>query len=132
MGLNEATLVIDWPSVSAGSSEERYIPIPWEGTWRLTKLKFAPATAVAAHASNTVTCTVTKNDGAAGSDSSTIASFHTTTTTGISLALKTTVDMTVTQQTDFTEGEQLKIAKTEAGTGAVLDGTFVAVFEKMN
>lgn len=122
------------PSTAAGTDDEWYVAVPAPGTHRLKAVKFAPATAVAQDGTNYRTVTITKNDGAAGSDSSAICSFDTNTGTGshVAFALRTTLSPTLTQQGDFTEGQQLKVAATHTGTGAVLDGTFTFLFEKIN
>lgn len=132
MGLNEATLTLHVPTQAAGNNDEWYLPIPWEGTWRMTKAKFAPATAVAVDATNFLTATITGNDGAGGSDSSAIASHKTETTGGVAFVLKTTIDLALTQRMDFAEGSQVKVGKVVSGTGQILDGVYVFVFEKIN
>ena len=125
-------LTLHIPSTAAGTADEWYVPMPAKGTWRLKSVKFAPATAVAQNGTNYTTATVTKNDGAAGADSAALAVISTITTTGVALVLKTTVVPTLTQVTDFTENQQIKVAKVETGTGAILDGTFTFELEKIN
>lgn len=131
MAGNEVALVVQIPTQAANATDEWYVPIPWKGTHRLKAIKFAPATAVAINGTDYLTSTFTANDGAAGSDSSTIAS-HTTNTGGTALVLKTTINLTLTQVQDFTEGQQIKIAKTLAGAGQILDGSYVFLWEKVN
>jgi hypothetical protein len=131
MGVELGTLSLHIPTQSANATDEWYIAIPWAGTWRLKKAMFAPATAVAIDGTDNLTATITGNNGAAGSDSSTIAS-HNTNTGGTALVLKTTVDLTLTQRMDFNEDYQIKVAKTLAGAGKILDGTYTFLFEKIN
>lgn len=131
MGLEVTTLTQHIPSTAAGTDDQWYVPFPHRGKWRLERLMFAPATAVAAAATDYTTVTITQNDGAAGSDSSAIASFNTN-TGGTALVLKTTIDLTITQRGLFTAGSQIKIAKADTASGDILDGTFYFVFEKIN
>ena len=98
----------------------------------LATVLFAPATAVAVDASHYLTATVTANDGAAGSDSSAVASLTTNSSGGTALVLKTTRNLTVTQRQTFTFPNQLKIATTKTGNGQIFDGTFSFAFEKQN
>lgn len=131
MGMERCSLSLYFPTQSANATEERYLAFPHRGTWRLTGCQFAPATAVAAAATDYLTATVTKNDGAAGSDSASLATFNTD-TGQTALVLKTTLDLTLTQITDFTRGQQIKVAKTLAGAGKILDGDWTFEFEKIN
>lgn len=127
----QQALVVHIPSTAAGTGDEWYVPFPYKGTWDLTDILFQPATAVAAAATDYTTVTITQNDGAAGADSSAIASFNTN-TGGTALVLKTTVDLTVTPRGSFSRGKGLKIAKVDTASGDILDGTFVFVFRKVN
>lgn len=127
----EQTLTLHIPTQSANATDEWYVAVPWKGKWRLTAAYFAPATAVAIDGTDYLTSTITKNDGAAGSDSSAIAS-HNTNTGGTALVLKTSIALTLTQISDFTTGEQIKVAKTLAASGKILDGTYTFVFDKVN
>lgn len=130
--MKTATLTIHVPSTAAGTTDEWYAAVPWIGKWLVEYVAFAPATAVAVHASNYLTATLTANDGAAGADSSTIASHTTNSSGGTALVLKTTIAPTVTQPaTPLQRGHQFKLAKTEAGTGAILDGTYTIGLRKV-
>ena len=119
-------------SIAAAATDEIYVAQPLPGTWRLTGVYFAPGTAVAVDASNYLTSTITSNDGAAGSDVA-VASHTTNSSGGTALALKTSIAITLTvgDGLELAQGEQLKIAKTEAGTGAALDGTYSFALEKV-
>jgi hypothetical protein len=128
-----ASLVVHIPSTGAGTDDQWYIAFPYRGTWRIKGILFAPATAVAAAATDYTTVTITVNDGAAGSDSSAVASFNTN-TGGTALVLKTTVDLTVSQVAggELSRGKQIKIAKADTASGDILDGTFTFELEKIN
>lgn len=128
-----ATLTIHIPTQSANATDEWYVPWPHRGTWRIKSILFAPATAVAIDGTDYLTSTITVNDGAAGADSSAVAS-HNTNTGGTAHVLKTTVDLPVSQVAggELSRGKQIKIAKTLAGAGKILDGTYVIEAEKLN
>lgn len=126
-----AALSLHIPTQSANATDEWYLPWPFPGTWRLKAIHFAPATAVAIDGTDYLTSTITVNDGAAGDDSSAVAS-HTTNTGGTALVLKTTVDLTVSQNAELSEGKQIKVAKTVGGAGKILDGTYTFLAEKLN
>lgn len=132
--MKTATLSLHIPTQSANATDEWYIAIPWKGKWAIDAINFAPATAVAIDGTDNLTATITANDGAAGSDSGTIAS-HTTNTGGTALVLKTTLDLTVTAPSALggylAKGYQVKVAKTLAGAGKILDGTYTFAFRKV-
>lgn len=127
---NEICLTLHIPTQTASTTDEWYVANPHKGVFRVKEIKFAPATAVAIDATNVLTSTVTINDGAGGAFSSAVAS-HTTLTGGNALALGTTLDLTLTQVVDVQEGYQFKFAKTVGGTGAILDGTYSVLLEKI-
>lgn len=135
MGMEQVALSLHIPTQSANATDEWYLPWPYKGTWRIVGIQFAPATAVAVDGTDYLTSTITVNDGAAGSDSSAVAS-HTTNTGGTALVLKTTIDLTITQlaaaAAELTRGKQIKVAKTLANSGKILDGTYVFTAEKLN
>jgi hypothetical protein len=120
------------PSTAAGTTDEWYKAWPFKGEWRVTTVMWTPATAVAVAAANIATLTLTKNDGAAGSDSSAIASKSNNSSGGTADVLKTTQSLTVTQRGTISQGEQFKLAKTEAASGAITEGELTIVCEKMN
>lgn len=117
-------------TIAAGADDERYIANPLPGEWKIKAIKFAPATAVAVHATNNFVATFTTNNGAAGADSSAIASIDTSAT---ALVLKTTLALTLSGDTELElgEGDQIKFAKVEGGTGAALDGAVTVYLEKV-
>lgn len=132
--MKTATLTIHIPTQSANATDEWYVAVPWKGKWAIEAINFAPATAVAIDGTDYLTSTITANDGAAGSDSGTIAS-HNTNTGGTALVLKTTLDLTVTAPSALggvlAKGNQIKIAKTLAGAGKILDGTYTIALRKV-
>lgn len=133
MGMEQQSLSLHIPTQSANATDEWYLPWPFLGVWRIVRIQFAPATAVAIDATDYLTSTITVNDGAAGSDSDAIAS-HNTNTGGTALVLKTTVSLTVSRVTggELSIGKQIKVAKTLANAGKILDGTYVFTAEKLN
>lgn len=127
-----AILAMHIPSTAAGTGDEWYAVIP-TGTWRINAIRFAPATAVAINGTNFTTVTFTTNDGAAGADVA-LAS-HTTNTGGQALVLKTSISVAFTAtgvQREVSGGQQIKVAKVESGTGAILDGTYTIELIKVN
>lgn len=127
-----AVITLHIPTTAADTTDEWYVASPLRGTWRLLEAKFAPATAVSVDETNYVVATLSTNDGAAGSDV-TIGSFATNAAGGGALVLKTTRNITLSGAgLELTEGKQIKIAKTDPGTGAILDGTFTFLLEKVN
>jgi len=128
-----ASLCVEFPLVAAGTDEERYAVWPHRGTWVIREVKFAPATAVAQHATNNVIVTVSTSDGAAGAATS-IGSFTSDTagTGAAAFVVGTTIDVGVSGAgLKLLEGYQIKIAKTEGGTGEALDGSFSIMAEKV-
>lgn len=119
------------PSTAAATDDEWYVAVPMIGTFRLKSITFVPATAVALDAANIRIITFTKNDGAAGADSAALAAM-TTLTGGVAYVLKTPIRPALTQISDFTLGQGIKVAATHGGTGAILDGVFFFEFEKMS
>ena len=116
------------PTQSAATDDDWYIPWPLAGTWDIVGVSFAPATAVAIDATNTVISTITASEESAGSFSA-VAS-HTTATGGTALVVGTTVSPTVTKR-KIKAGGQIKVAKTHGGTGQILDGTYVFAAQKV-
>lgn len=129
--MEQRSIQIEFPSTSGTTTEERYAAWPHKGIWRIDEVKFVPATAVALDGTNTITSTITTNDGAAGSDRA-LASHHTNTTGGTALVLKTTLDLSLSAAgRELREGYGIKVAKTAAGTGGVLDGTYTITATKI-
>jgi len=118
-------------TVAAAADDERYLTWPFPGTWLVEYIAMAPATAVALDASNYWTTTISANDGAAGAFASIGA--HNTTTGGDALVLGTTISVTPTAGADIelTQGDILKFAKVETGTGAAWDGAYTVYCRKL-
>lgn len=123
-----AAVSLHIPTQTASTTDEWYVSWPYEGTWDLVTVQFAPATAVAIDGTNTLTGTISANPASAGTFVS-VAS-HTTLTGGTALVLGTTISPTVTRRT-VTKGSQIRVAKTVAGTGQILDGTYVFAAQKV-
>lgn len=131
--MNKQSLTVHVPSTAADTEDEWYVAVPWPGIWRITAAYFAPATAVAANDTNYISVALTKNTLAAPT---TFASFATAITTqvtgGAAMVIGTQRAFTLTNNDArfFAQGEQVKIAKTDPGSGAILDGTFSFEFER--
>lgn len=130
--------------VAADTDDERYVAWPYTGTWRIDSVVFAPATAVAVHASNTQNFTVATNAGVASTTWTTLASHSTDSddTTGAYLAsgtlgatayvIGTTIDLALTAAArTITHGYQIRFENTKGGTGPVWDGQFCVVAHKV-
>lgn len=128
-----AGLSLHIPTTAADTTDEWYIVQPFPGTWRiLSPVYFAPATALAVDETNYMSVAVSTNDGAAGSDVA-IGSFANNAAGGGALVLKTTRAIAVSGAgLDLAQGKQIKFAKTDPGTGAILDGTFTVALQKVN
>ncbi len=130
--MKTASLSLHIPTQSANATDEWYIAVPWRGKWAIDAILFAPATAVAVDATDNLTSTITANDGAGGTNSAAIAS-HTSTATA--LVLNTSLDLTVTQPVllggVLSKGNQIKVAKTVASAGKILDGTYTFALRKV-
>lgn len=127
-----AGLSLHIPTTAADTTDEWYITQPFPGTWRLIAARFAPATAVAVHETNYIDVAISTNDGAAGSDVA-VGSFGTNAAGGGALVLKTTRSITLSGAgLDLPQGYQIKVAKTDPGSGAILDGTFTFALTKVN
>lgn len=118
---------------AAGTDDERYLALPFTGTYEVVSVMFAPATAVAAHASNVNAFTVALNAGTASTSWTTIAS-HTTDSdvTGYSAyVVGTVIDLTVTKPASLSRGYQVRIENTNGGTGAAWDGSVCLALRKV-
>jgi hypothetical protein len=109
----------------ADTDDEQYIAWPHKGAWRITDVMFAPATAVAADATNVQVWTVAINAGTASTSWTTIASWTTDSDdTETAHVIGTVIDLTVTQpSTALSRGYQIRIENTNGGTGPAADGT---------
>jgi hypothetical protein len=127
-----ASMTMHIPTQSANATDEWYAAWPYPGTWLIREIKFAPATAVAIDGTDYLTSTISTNDGAAGSFTS-VAS-HNTNTGGTALVVGTTVapSLTAGAACKLAEGYQVKIAKTLANAGKILDGSYTIMAEKVN
>lgn len=124
MGPTFATLSIDVATVGAGTAEDRYIPMPWPGEWKLVSAWLCPATTDALDATNYTTITLKQGSTSLGSLSNETVAF----TAG------TAREFTLTggSALEFGEGDDLNVNKAESGTGGILDGCIALCFEKLH
>lgn len=130
---DQESVCIDF-TYAALTDDERYIAWPAKGTWEITDVTFAPATAVAAHATNVNAFTVAINAGTASTSWTTIAS-HTTDSdiAGYSAyVIGTVIDLTLTKPTALSRGYQIRVENTNGGTGAAWDGAVCVTARKVN
>ena len=127
-----AGLSLHIPTTAADTTDEWYIGCPFPGTWRIVAGEFTPATAVTADDTNYVTATLATNSARASTTWTTIATFSTT-IAGIGNVIGTSRALTLSGAgLDIAQGQQIRVAKTDPGTGAVLDGTFTFALQKVN
>jgi hypothetical protein len=128
-----ACLCIPIGAAAAGANETVHAANPFPGTWRIKAIKIVPDTTAAANDTNYATVTITTNNGAGGSFGSAIVTQTTQVTGGIGLTTGTTLDLTLTESAllELSEGEQVRVAKTYAASGAVVDGLVVVMLEKL-
>jgi len=120
-----AQIDIAFPSVGAGSTDEVYAAVPFR--CRPVAAYWAPATAAAANATNYATITLASNDGAGGS----YTSLGTLTTATVAMAVDTSRSLSMSGAGQAIPiGGMIKVAKTEAGTGAIIHGTMSVLVEK--
>ncbi len=120
------------PTTAAGTADTWYLPWPHPGKWLLKKAKFAPATAVAAGATDYTTVTLAKNTIAAPTTWTDIGAFNTN-TGATALVIGTTIDLDLTEGAGclLSEGEQLRVTKADTASGDILDGTWTFLAEKV-
>lgn len=128
-----ALLSLHIPSTAADTEDEWYVALPGRGTWRILEAKFAPATAVAANDTNYITITQSTNASAASTTWTTIGTITTQVTGGAAMVIGTTRDITLSGAgLEIGEGQQIRVEKDDPGSGAILDGTFTWLLEKVN
>lgn len=110
---------------AANTDDEYYLAWSPKGTWEITAVTFAPATAVAADATDVVAFTIAINAGVASTSWTTIASETTDSdATEIPYVIGTVIDLTLTKPTNITHGYQVRIENTNGGSGKAWDGTY--------
>lgn len=116
----------------ADTDDEQYVAWPHKGTWEITSVMFAPATAVAADATNVQVWTVAVNAGVASTSWTTIAGW-TTDSDGdeIPHVIGTVIDLTITKPSTLSRGYQIRIENTNGGTGPAADGTLCVAATKV-
>lgn len=108
----------------ADTDDEQYIAWPHKGYWEITDVMFAPATAVAAGATDVQVWTVAINAGVASTSWTTIASWTTDSDdTETAHVIGTVIDLTITKPSTIARGYQVRIENTNGGTGPAADGT---------
>lgn len=116
----------------ADTDDEQYIAWPHKGTWQITDVMFAPATAVAAGATDVQVWTVAVNAGTASTSWTTIASWTTDSDdTETAHVIGTVIDLTITQPANVSRGYQIRIENTNGGTGPAADGTLCVAARKI-
>lgn len=126
------SLALHIPSTAAGAGDTWYMAQPQPGKWQIKEVKFAPATAVAAAATDYTTVTVATNDSTASTTWTDIASFNTN-SGATALVIGTTIDMSLTAGPGLfvSEGYQIRVTKADTASGDILDGTFTVFLEKV-
>lgn len=131
MAVELASVSLHIPTQAAGTDDQWYVAWPHKGTWMIDYIAFAPATAVATSGSVGLTSTIAVNDSAASTTWTTVATHDTTIATGVAFVLGTTVAPTVTPA-KIAQGYTIRVAKTHASTGSILDGTYTIQARKVN
>lgn len=133
-----AALSLHIPSTAADTTDEWYITCPFPGTWRIIAAEFAPATAVSANDTNYCLVILATNAARASTTWTDLGSISTQVTgtapaVGAALVLGTSVAFTlVGAGLDIAQGRQIRVSKTDPGSGAILDGTFTFALQKVN
>lgn len=125
------TLCMD-VTYAANTDDERYLPVPFTGSYEVVSAMFAPATAVAVNASNVNAFTIAMNAGVASTSWTTLAS-HTTDSdlTSSAYVIGTVIDLTITKPATVSRGYQFRIENTNGGTGAAWDGAVCLFLRKV-
>lgn len=118
--------------VAADTDDQRYIAWPHKGTWEITDITWAPATAVAVEATNVQVFTVAINAGVASTTWTTLGTVTTDTDDAeVAFVIGTVVDITVTKPATIARGYQVRIANTNGGTGPKFDGAICVAAVKV-
>lgn len=122
------TQTIDIASIAAGTGEDRYVlPPGLSGEWYLEAADFLPATTSATHASNYTTLAL-KNG------STTLGSLTTNSSGGAALTAGTASPFTLSggKSREFTaRTDALTVNKTDAASGAILDGSLNLIWRRL-
>lgn len=123
--MDYVTLSIE-ASESAGAGETWYAVVPWPGTWRLEHAYFMPDTTTGTDAANYTTLAL--RNAADGAD---VGSLTTNSSGGAALTAGTASAFTLSGDLEYLGGtEELKVTKTDASSGAAIEGRFVLGFRK--
>lgn len=116
------------PSTAAGTGDDFDIPVGLPGTYELKNVYYSPDTADAADATNYTTLTVETMDVVANLAACT----GTITNASVAFVVGTARSATLTgAATIVSQGDTIRIAKTEAGTGGILHGHVSVYAEKV-
>lgn len=124
MGPTIMQVTLPWPSVAAGTDDERGVAIAAPGEWRLVAAYWCPDTAITANATNYTTLTVKQG--------STTLATRATDVAGGSAVKHTAEALTLSggAALEFGQGDVIQVDKDDSGTGAIVDGAFSFFFEK--
>lgn len=120
---------MNFPTVAAGTDEERGICHGLQGEWRLSAAYFQPCTTTATDASNYTTLSVK-----AGLAGTSLGTLTTNSSGGAALTAGTvsTVSLSGGTAREFGATDPIYVEKDDTGTGAAADGVWTFVFAQVN
>jgi hypothetical protein len=123
------TVQLAFPTVAAGTAEERGVCHGMSGEWKLIAAYFMPATTTAVDATNFTTLSVK-----AGLAGTSLGTLSTETTVGAAFTAGTvsTVSLTNSPSLEFGATDPIYVEKDEDGTGAAADGDWTFVLRQLN
>ena len=128
MPYNQASISLHTVSIGAGTADDLDMPWPFKGEWMLEEVWYAPETADAASATNYTTLTVETMDVVANL----AACGGTITNATVAFVVGTARSASLTGVArSISQGDTVRIAKTEAGTGGILHGTVTITATKV-
>lgn len=115
-------------AIAAGNAEDWDLPFPYPGTWELKQVWYSPDTADAADATNFTNLTIETFDviGNLAACTGTI----TNATVAFVIGTARFADLGGAAAI-VTQGDTIRVAKTESGTGGILHGHVVVTAEKV-
>lgn len=115
-------------NLTAGSPDSRHIAWPFKGDWQIEEVYYAPSTTLAANATDYVTITVSTADGAAGS----FTSIGSISNASVAMTIGTSREVTVSGAgLTISQGSQIKMQNTEAGSPGNTDGCLTVLARKV-
>nr|AKH47324.1 hypothetical protein [uncultured marine virus] len=117
-----------FPTVAAGTDEERGCVHGMAGEWRLTAAKLQPCTTTAVDASNYTVLSVK-----AGLGGTSLGTLSTETTVGAALTAGTVSEVTLSGGTalEFGADDPIYVEKDDSGTGAAADGEWTFILQQV-